>query len=384
MLERYLLIGADIVPTESNNGLFKSGEIKELVGKDLLSLNENAEYRIFNLEVPLVNEESPIDKWGPALKAETNTINGYKNLGIDLLTLANNHIMDQGCKGLYSTCNVLKENNIQYIGVGDNLEEACKSMIVSLFNRKIGIYACVENEFSVATKCSPGANPFDPFCSLDHVEVLKKECDFVIVLYHGGKEHYRYPSPYLQKVCRKLVDKGANLVICQHSHCIGCEENWGEGKIVYGQGNFLFDDCDLEEWQTSLLIKVSQSFEIEYIPLVKVANRVAMAEGMESQKILDAFYERSRKIQQEGFIEEEYYRFAQQYEDMYLKACAGRQPLIFRIFDKLLKRRISNSIPNKRYKKMEKLALINYIECEAHRELFLAGMKEWLRGENRK
>ena len=42
---------------------------------------------------------------------------------------------------------------------------------------------------------------------------LKKQCDYVIVLYHGGKEHYRYPSPYLQKVCRKIVDKGADIVV---------------------------------------------------------------------------------------------------------------------------------------------------------------------------
>ena len=188
----------------------------------------------------------------------------------------------------------------------------------------------------------------------------------------------------MQKVCRKLIDKGADLVVCQHSHCIGCEEDWGKGKIVYGQGNFLFDDSDIEEWKTSLLIRISQSFEIEYIPLIKVANKVRLAEGEDSKKIMDNFYERSRKIQKEGFIEEEYRNFSKQYLDMYLKACAGRQSLIFRILDRLFKRRLSSNIPNARYKKMEKLALINYIECEAHRELFLTGMKDCLREEHNK
>ena len=68
---------------------------------------------------------------------------------------------------------------------------------------KIGIYACAENEFTIATDTTAGANPFDPFESLDHIQNLKRSCDYVIVLYHGGKEHYRYPSPYLQKFVGK-------------------------------------------------------------------------------------------------------------------------------------------------------------------------------------
>src|SRR5690606_29065463 len=118
---------------------------------------------------------------------------------------------------------------------------------------KIGFYVCAEHEFSIASVDSPGANPFDPLESLDHIADLKNECDYVVVLYHGGKEHYRYPSPYLQKVCRKMADKGANLVICQHSHCIGCFEVYKDSTLVYGQGNFIFNKHDNEYWKTSIL-----------------------------------------------------------------------------------------------------------------------------------
>ena len=69
-------------------------------------------------------------------------------------------------------------------------------------------------------------------------------CNSII---NGGKEHYRYPSPDLQKICRKFIDKGADLVVCQHSHCIGCEEKYNHGTIVYGQWNFLFDRSNIEE-----------------------------------------------------------------------------------------------------------------------------------------
>ena len=126
--------------------------------------------------------------------------------------------MDQGVQGLESTIRTLEKVNINTVGAGKNLADASKPFIFEFANKKIGVYACAEHEFSIATENQPGANPFDPLWSLDHVAELKDSVDYVIVLYHGGKEHYRYPSPRLQKVCRRLIDKGANVVICQHSH----------------------------------------------------------------------------------------------------------------------------------------------------------------------
>ena len=89
------------------------------------------------------------------------------------------------------------------------------------------------------------------------------------------KEHYRYPSPYLQKVCRKMVEKGANLVVCQHSHCIGSYETYNNSTIVYGQGNFIFNKHDNEYWNSSLLIKLrfEKGIKVEYIPIVTTQKR---------------------------------------------------------------------------------------------------------------
>ena len=107
-----ILIGADLVPTKSNEMLFCSGDNIALVGEELLNLLKEADYRIFNLEVPLTNTASPITKCGPALIAPTNTVAGYKALKVDLLTLGNNHIMDQDKQGLFSTIHTLKAHGI--------------------------------------------------------------------------------------------------------------------------------------------------------------------------------------------------------------------------------------------------------------------------------
>lgn len=370
-----ILIGADIVPTKSNFDLFKAGDATALVGAELLDILKKSDYRIFNLEVPLTDTLSPIEKCGPALIAPTDTIEGYKAVGADLLTLANNHILDQGVAGLQSTINTLDANEIAHVGSG-TLSEAIKPRYVDVCGKKIGVYACAEHEFSIADEKNTGANPFEPFESLDHISAMKKECDYAIVLYHGGKEHYRYPSPYLQKVCHKMVEKGADLVVCQHSHCVGCEEKYGDGTIVYGQGNFLFDHSTSEFWQTSLLITLNESGEISYIPLKKHGNGVRLAEGNDAVEILDGFQKRSEEIKQEGFIEKKYQKFADSMIDHYLWAFSGiKRNFFYKVFDKLSGHRMTKWILQRKYDKKRKLALRNFIECEAHRELVLRGLK---------
>lgn len=228
-----ILIGADCVPTRSNIDLFATGDSQTLLGEELNNILQKADYRIFNLEVPLTDQVHPILKCGPNLIAPTKCVAGYKAMHVDLLTLANNHILDQDQQGLASTCSVLDAAEIAYTGVGKTPEEAAKPYIFECEGKRIGVYACAEHEFSIVTEYSAGANPVDLLETPDHIAALKEECDYVIVLYHGGKEHYRYPSPNLQKVCRKFVEKGADLVVCQHSHCIGCEEKIPGGVQLY-------------------------------------------------------------------------------------------------------------------------------------------------------
>lgn len=375
-----LLIAADLVPTKSNIDLFNKADIKTLLGEELFSIWNLADVRIFNLEVPLVDKKNPIDKCGPNLIAPTSTAKGIKALKPSLITLANNHIMDQGIQGLNSTREILNSYNIPYIGVGDNLFEASKPYILNQEGIRIGIYACAEHEFTIAEEDKPGANPFDPLESLDHIYNLKKKCDYIIVLYHGGKEHYRYPSPYLQKVCRKMVDKGANLVITQHSHCIGCYEEYKDSTIVYGQGNFIFDKSNSEFWQTSLIVKFeieNNKVHIDYIPIIKKDNMIRLAKGENSQKILDSFNKRSRDILTEGYIEEQYREFAQKNIDNYLRYFSGFNKWISRIDRYLLK----DFLVKIKYNKKKLLALQNYIECEAHRELVLTGLKGEINNE---
>ena len=372
-----ILIGADIVPTESNKTYFESGDMQNVVGCEILNLLSNSDYRIFNLECPLVNTDSPIQKCGPNLRAEESTVNGLKSIGIDLLTLANNHIMDHENAGLEFTMSVLERENISFLGAGKNIKAAAKPFVFSTSNKKIGVYACAEHEFSIAEENKSGANPFDPLESFDHIVNLKNVCDYVIVLYHGGKEYYRYPSPMLQRVCRKFVEKGADLVVCQHSHCIGCEEKYLGGTIVYGQGNFIFNSLNALSSQTSLLIRINDNFEIVYIPLEKHGCGVRLAKNDIAKRILSDFYQRSELIKNVEFVEREYSKFAQNMLNHYLLTCSGYNHKLWqKILNRLSGRRLYNFFGKKSYSSKDLLAIRNFIECEAHRELFIEGLMD--------
>lgn len=371
-----IIIGADFVPTDSNQMLFEAGSAEELFGDELCSLLQNADYRIFNLEKPLSDRGDPIRKCGPNLSASEQSAVLYEKVGIDLLTLANNHIMDQGVDGLLSTCSALRAGEISFVGAGKDRYEAMKPFFFPMFGKRIGVYACTEHEFSVAENNRAGANPFDPLCSLDHISDAKKNCDYLIVLYHGGKEHYRYPSPNLQKVCHRIVEKGADLVLCQHSHCIGCEEKYLQGTIVYGQGNFLFDSSKNPYWNTGLLVLIHERFVIEYLPIIRQGNGVRIAPREEASAILDGFRKRSEEIKAPLFVEEKYSEFAQEMRDSIYASFSRKESLLFRIVNKLFRNKLRSYRYKKKYTSEKRLEMSNRIACEAWRELSLAALKE--------
>lgn len=355
-----MIIGSDIVPTETNFDLFEKADIETLAGKELLDILNEADFRAFNLETPICDNEEPIPKYGPCLMVPLRAVPGIKAFNPDMLLLANNHILDQGQQGLNSTLKVLDEWKIPYMGAGKNLAEAGKPRIIEADGKKIGFYNAAEHEFTIATEEKGGAFPFDFLNGPDEIAKLKEECDYVIVFYHAGKEHYRYPSPNLKKVCRKMVDKGADFVICQHTHCVGCMEEYNGATIVYGQGNFLFDHSEREEWQTSILarLQIDDEIRVDYIPICKDGNKVRLANEDEAKEIMDGFYSRTEEIKIPGVIEEKYKECCKVFEKWYLYCMAGGEA----------RTGGTSADFSTEYPVGSLLAMINYFTCEPHLE----------------
>ena len=376
-----IYIGGDIVPTPSNEQLFMEGRAENLIGSKIFHFFEESACNVLNLEVPISDISLPIPKSGPNLAAKADTVNGLKNMNITAVGLANNHVLDQGESAFLDMIDILRKNDISYFGGGCNLDKAKAPFVFTDSGKKVGFYACAEHEFTIADADKAGANPYDPLESFDDIVKLKKVCDYVIVLYHGGKEYYQYPSPQVQKICRKMVDKGADLVITQHSHCIGCRENYRGKAIVYGQGNFLFDQesrgekfPDISKTGLLLRVEIEEQMTVTELPLCLTMNgQIELASQDVGKKIIDEYQARGEQIKIPGFVEDNYEKFSLEMIRSYLRIGLGRGILI-RLINGLCGRKLVEYA----LKKKDLLSIQNNLQCEAHREIFLRGIKSYI------
>jgi len=227
-----IIVGGDICPIGRNEKLFEAGDAGHIFN-DLLIDFERADFSVVNLECPLIRNESPIFKHGPVLGVNSECIKGIKNAGIDLVNLANNHILDHGGNGLQQTLEVFKKFGIGTVGAGRNIDQARQLYTKVLNGIRIAILGLAEHEFSIASRNSYGANPIDIIDYVRNVRSNKKDFDYLIVLLHGGNENFPYPSPRLRETCHFLVETGANAVVVQHTHCAGGYEKYKNAERLF-------------------------------------------------------------------------------------------------------------------------------------------------------
>ena len=295
-----IIIGADVVPTASNLDTFQSSAPQLLFG-GLGDVWNAADLRVFNLETPLADAESAESKCGPHLLAPTKCAEGLAALNPTGICLCNNHILDHGAEGFTSTKAALKAKHLASFGAGEDTDEADKPFVFAKHGVRIAVYAVCEHEFSCATERTAGANPLDLVNLSDRIREIKTNCDRLIVLYHGGKEGYAYPTPMEQKVCRKIAECGASLVLSQGSHTVGCSERWNNTTIVYGQGSLISGEA-----QQGLLVRYTigdyGADTVGFVPVIGSGNGAAIADETASAELMEEFQKRSLRVRVEGFV----------------------------------------------------------------------------------
>ncbi len=362
-----IVIAGDTCPIGRNEKPFMQGDVETLLN-DLLPEFEKTDLSIVNLECPLIQESSPIEKIGPNIGASIDCINGLKAMNIDVVGLANNHIMDHGPQGLRSTIKALDEHGIAHVGANENIGNARKILVKEINGIRIGILAVTEHEFSIADNNSPGANPLNVIDFVRNVSEVHFEYDELIVLLHGGNENYLYPRPGLMETCHFLVEQGASAVICQHSHCVGCMETYMGAPIVYGQGNFLFDlNSKYPEWHIGCLVQLTfdqeRSCSTHLIPFYQAFSGDGarhMTKKEEANWRLQ-FDERSRHLDNPQIIEEKWQTFCEKHKRLYLHKLHGNPSLFRRLLGKL---NLLHLLDNKKIQR----GRLNIIRCESHHE----------------
>jgi poly-gamma-glutamate synthesis protein (capsule biosynthesis protein) len=222
-------IFGDFVVSGRLKEVLSMGSTNTVLREDILNYLYSSDYNIVNLESPITRNGIPIDKLGPNLKSSPEILHLIKLGRINICTLANNHIMDFGQEGLSQTLRLLKENDISYVGVGDNIENAAKPLILEGEKGNIGIINIAEHEFNLAAPNKSGANPLNPIQNYYQIKELQDKVDKIILIVHGGHEHYEYPSPRMQDTYRFFIDSGVDVVVGHHPHCYSGYENYMEG-----------------------------------------------------------------------------------------------------------------------------------------------------------
>lgn len=320
-----IVIGGDLLPSGINVSLFQKGDAKSLFGEEICNLFSEADYSLVNLEGPLTDEEKKQEKDGPSLKAPRNCAKGLKALGVKAVALANNHITDFGQKGFTDTLEVLNDEGIDYVGAGINVDKIKKFTIIDLDKIKVCIYNVSETFFNTPDDQFAGAHIYDEYIVCNEIKDLKKDCDYIIVIYHGGAEYLQYPTPLVRKRCHRMADSGADIIITQHTHCIGCEEYYKKSYILHGQGNFLFARQKKYPHLTKEGLLLELCFSEDSLSIFKHHVRIKddVIRYDNSWKI-DEFKSRSNRIDDEEMIIEEYKRVkVDEIMNKYLLAAKG-------------------------------------------------------------
>ncbi len=318
-----LLLCGDICPTAKTEPLFAAKAVRALFHgtADLLRGND---LNVVNLECALTDGGAPIEKIGPNLKTGTATAATLKKLGVDVCALSNNHVFDFGMEGVADMLAALRAQGIETTGFGQNYADARRNFVFEKNGERVTLIAVCEHEYSYATEDGMGARPFDEFDTLEDVRAAKAGGGRVVVLYHGGKEFCRYPSPRLLRACRAMARAGADVVLCQHSHCIGCYEQYEGCHILYGQGNFHFVGRGNDEyWHSGLSVRYdTAAHTVEFLPHVMTEYGITPATGEEKAQLMADFAARNEELT-DGRWQAGWHAFCESKREMYTAVLHG-------------------------------------------------------------
>ena len=237
-----IIFAGDTFPTPKNIELFQAGDTERLFGSRVCELFGGADYSVCNLEGCLTDTGELIEKVGPSVKAPTDTLKALQKLGIKAATLANTHTLDFGKTGHDEMRSALRKYGIEYFGTGDNKDSFRPFITLNIKNKTIILYTVTELfSFNTPSDNAPGAYGYDEYAVCKELSALKERCDYLVVLYHGGAEMTHYNTPLVRRRFHRMADNGADIIISQHTHAVGFEEEYNGSYLLYGQGNFCFN-----------------------------------------------------------------------------------------------------------------------------------------------
>lgn len=366
-----ILIAGDYCPIGRTKDYLKTEDYADLFN-GFQNITKEVDYAVVNFECPITKSTSKIDKTGPCIKTDDeNALNALKFAGFNMLTLANNHILDYGETGVLDTIEMAKKHQFDIVGAGINSESAAIPKIINVKGVAIGFINIAENEFCASGINHAGANTFDLIKNIKSIKELIKKVDKIILVYHGGREHYQLPTPDLRDKFRFFIDCGVDAIVAHHTHCFSGYEYYNNKPIVYSLGNFIFDYKPKyqqglwTEGMSVILNLESDTFKVELIPYFQGRKEKSTLEILNKED-KDKFLERVKVlnniISDDELFFKEWQKYLKTQERFYLSSLYIRNLYLRAFFMKGI-------LPISWLKSKHNKLILNLMRCEAHHEI---------------
>lgn len=267
-------------------------------------------------DIMVANSEFTISDRGEKMPGKYYTFRGspkrlpiYNEMGVDLLTLANNHVYDFGRTAFYDMIDSLNEYKFPYIGAGKNIEEAKRPYYFILDGYKIAFINATRAEKIIltpeATDTEGGVfRCYDPTELINAITKLKEESDYIIVLIHWGKEDSHELETVQEETAKKYIDAGANVIVGSHAHVLQGIEFYQNNPIIYNLGDFIFNNETKDTGIFQIRIKENKEIEYYFIPAYESNEYTKILEGTEKERVINNMntWSKNAKIEENGKI----------------------------------------------------------------------------------
>lgn len=237
-------------------------------------LLKRADAAFCNLECAIADSGGKIEKRYTFL-APPAAVEGLTSAGYDIVSLANNHVLDFGQDALIATKKHLDDAGVRYAGIAER-DQPQQAVVIERKGIRIGWLAYADPETPYAY-----AKEYDRFdlrpakLSEDRaradIAALKQAADLIIISLHWGNEYEPQPDNRQRKMGRILIDAGAHIIAGHHPHVQQPPEWYKSGVIIYSMGNFVFDQYSRPETTVSRLYRVvankAGAVSLDYLPL---------------------------------------------------------------------------------------------------------------------
>lgn len=240
------------------------------IGEELVKEMNDADIFMLNNEFAYSTRGTEIIEKSYTFRAHPKRVEILKEMGVDIVSLANNHALDFGEEALLDTFTTLEEAGIEYVGAGINLDRAKAPVYYTIGDTTIGYVAASHVIYAMdwyATDKRPGMiGTYDPTLFLASIKEAKENSDFVVVYVHWGKERTHDPVSYQKNLAKKYIDAGADVVIGCHPHVMQGIEFYNGKPIAYSLGNYWFNASKRESGLLKLYLNPDGTTDVQLLP----------------------------------------------------------------------------------------------------------------------